>query len=255
MQEIDTSGYLELYISTTIASGESINDYLTVEIIDTQDLHYFAKNVSTNSLYGKKILAIGDSFVKGHSLSDNQTWLYKLAKRHNMTYYNYGFNGASIAYDPNDTQYTSIMTQLQSILDTVNETDYIVVLGGHNDSNPSLHGGSAIPIGNDTDNVNTTFKGALNILITSLLTKYPNAKLLMMSPFYRRNTEEPYGVAMEEVSGLWGQSFYDCYHRSGITFKNQAHKNLYELGGSLHMNELGQERFSYLVEKQLELLG
>lgn len=205
-------------------------------------------------LTGKKILAIGDSFIKGHTLSDSQTWVHKLAQRNGMTSYNYGINGASIAYDAGHTTYTSVSEALPSILSAVSSTDYVVLLGGHNDANPDLHGGTAIPIGNNTDTVNTTFKGALNIIITDLLGAYPTAKMLFLSPFNRRGIEKPYEEAMKEITGLYSQRFFDCYDRSGITFDVAEVAAVYELNGSLHLNEAGQERFSYVVESLLNML-
>ena len=37
-------------------------------------------NKKENNLYGKKIMAIGDSMVRGHTLKENQTWLRKISK-------------------------------------------------------------------------------------------------------------------------------------------------------------------------------
>lgn len=53
-----------------------------------------------NILYGKKLVAIGDSMVQGFTLSDayNQTWLSKIAARNGMKHKNYGMNGTSLAY-------------------------------------------------------------------------------------------------------------------------------------------------------------
>ena len=212
---------------------------------------YQGNEISISPLKGKKILAIGDSFVQGHTLNNTQTWVYKLATRNNMAYFNYGINGASIAYD-SSASYTSISSKLQEILNNVSATDYIVLLGGHNDANPNEHGGTAVTIGENTDNVNTTFKGALNIITTSLLTKYPKAKMLFLSPFNRHNYELPYVEAMKDIAGLYSQWFFDCYNGNGITFNIQAVKNAYDLSNTLHLNEDGQERFSYVVQALLE---
>lgn len=207
-------------------------------------------NSIDNRLSGKKILAIGDSFVRGDTATDSQLWLTKLASRNNMTAYNHGINGASIAYSNPET-YPSIMERYQSIISAVPSTDYVVVLAGHNDANPSIHGGTAIPIGENTDDVNTTFKGALNILISALLTAYPTAIMLFMSPFNRREYEGEYAEAMEEVTGLYSVPFYDNYKRSSVCFQNSAQKNAFDLNNTLHLNEAGHERFSYIVEEKL----
>lgn len=206
--------------------------------------------IINNRLQGKKILAIGDSFVKGHTLSESQTWLYKLATRNGMTAVNCGRNGASIAYS-NPESYQSIMETYQADITNNPNMDYIIVLAGHNDASPTGHGGTAIPIGANTDSINTTFKGALNILIPALLTAYPSAHILFMSPFNLRGIEEDYADAMKEITGIYSIPFYDCYRRSTVCFQNTAQAETFELGNTLHLNEAGQERFSYIVESKL----
>ena len=210
-----------------------------------------AKNGIENKLKNKKILAIGDSYIKGHTLSDNQTWLYKLANRNNMTKYNYGVNGICLAKATTQTN-GCIMDNINNIISSVTSTDYIVVLAGHNDSNASLNGGAAIPIGSNTDEVNTTFKGALNNLITLLLNAYPKAKILFLTPFNRRNTEEPYCNAMKEICANYGIPCFDNFHAGGVCWQNTSQKNVYDLNNSIHFNEEGQERLSYLYESILK---
>ena len=137
---------------------------------------------SLNTLHGKTILAIGDSFVKGHSLADTMTWVSKLASRNQMSKYVYATNGVSLAHASGQSA-SALVNTLSAITSNVAHTDFIVLLAGHNDANPDLNGGSAIPIGENTDNVKTTFKGALNITIKTLLNAYPTAKMLFLTPF------------------------------------------------------------------------
>ena len=204
-----------------------------------------------NRLCGKTLLVIGDSFVEGHTLSESQTWAYKLADRNGMTCINKGINGASIAYSANE-QYTSIVESIASIINSVSSADYVVVLAGHNDANADLHGGTAIPIGNDDDAANTTYKGALNIIIDALLDAYPTAHILLCAPFNRRGIEEDYAAAMETMAGIYSVPFFDSYHRSTICFQNTAQNTTYELENTLHLNEAGHERFSYIIDAQLQ---
>lgn len=201
-------------------------------------------------LRGKKILAIGDSFVKGHTLPDSDTWLHKLATRQNMTAVNYGVNGASLAYS-NPESYPSIMENYQTYITNNPNMDYVIVIAGHNDASANLHGGTAIPIGTDSDTVNTTFKGALNILISALITAYPTGHILFLSPFNRHGTESDYADAMKEITGIYSVPFYDCYRRSGICFQNNAQNLTFGIGDSLHLNAAGNERFSYIIESKL----
>ena len=205
---------------------------------------------SLNTLHGKTILAIGDSFVKGHSLADTMTWVSKLASRNQMSKYVYATNGVSLAHASGQSA-SALVNTLSAITSNVAHTDFIVLLAGHNDANPDLNGGSAIPIGENTDNVKTTFKGALNITIKTLLNAYPTAKTLFLTPFNRRGIEEPYVEAMKEICGIWCIPCFDNYHSGGICFQSEGQARVYELSNSLHLNEAGQERVSLLYESLL----
>lgn len=201
-------------------------------------------------LNGKKILAIGDSFVQGNGLDHSLTWVGQLASRNNMVSYNYGLNGSCIADNPSQT-IPSVMDRYEDILNTVKDVDYVLVLAGHNDSNSSLNGGSAIEIGHNEDNVKTTYKGALNILINALINAYPTAKILFLTPFNRRGTEKPYVEAMKEICGKYSIPCFDNFHSCGIDLQNATHLSIYEQT-SLHFNEKGHERISYLYESILK---
>lgn len=205
---------------------------------------------SSGPLQGKKLLAIGDSFVKGHTLTEDKTWAAKIAQRNGMTQYVYATNGVSLAYASGQSA-TALVNTMGTITAQVPSADYILLLAGHNDANPDLNGGSAIPIGENTDTGNTTFKGALNQTISTLLDAYPTAKLLFLTPFNRRGIEEPYAEAMKEVCGNWCVPCFDNYHSSGICFRSDAQAGAYELSDSLHLNEAGQERISQLYESIL----
>lgn len=193
-----------------------------------------------SNLQGKTITAIGDSFIDYNTQGLGNDLLSKIAYGKNMTIHNYGLSSSSLAYDPNQTV-LSVMDRYQDMISSVPQTDYLIVLAGHNDSNASLHGGSPIPIGNDDDTVNTTFKGALNILCNALLTAYPSANILFLTPFRRRDTEFPYCVAMEEVCSKYSIPVFNNYKNSGICFKNSAQDALYDIE-NLHLNALGNER-------------
>ena len=205
---------------------------------------------SSSPLNGQKLLAIGDSFVKGHTLSEDKTWVSKIAQRNSMTKYVYATNGVSLAYAAGQSS-TALVNTMSTITAQVPSADYVLLLAGHNDANPDLNGGSAIPIGENTDLQNTSFKGALNQTINALLNAYPTAKILFLTPFNRRGIEEPYVEAMKEICGIWCIPCFDNYHSSGICFQSDAQSNVYELSASLHLNEAGQERISKLYESIL----
>ena len=194
----------------------------------------------TDRLYGKRIGAIGDSYVYGHTLGTDKVWLKKLADRKNMTAYNYGVNGGLISGNG------GVVTRYANM---VSDLDYIVVFGGHNDASKS------VPIGEDDSTDITTFKGALNVLCKGLQTKYPKARILFMTPSHRKGNEPPYCQAMKDVCSKYGIQVYDTYAKLGINIGdgdegNAKQKEVFELA-PLHLNELGNEYLSYKVESEL----
>lgn len=205
-------------------------------------------------LYGKVISAIGDSYTKGNILADHQTWLAKLAKRNGMAYYNRGKNGDLIAWDGiNNLDNTSVVRRFDDEMPA--NSDIVVVFGGHNDATKN------IPIGTNTDNVDTTFKGALNILVGKAITKYPRALIIFVTPSWRYNVEEPYSDAMQEICELNNIICINSFTDFNFSLKNAAQNarynerwvGLYDKYGSnrSHFNEEGHERVSYIIEGKI----
>lgn len=234
----------------TSAEVTEINNNFGILTIKTR-LEDIEVNTTNNLLYEKKIGAIGDSFVDYNTVGSGKCWLDKIANRNGMTVYNYGLSSSSLAYDPNQTV-LSVMDRYQSMISEAPNLDYVLVLAGHNDSNASLHGGTAIPIGSNADTVNTTFKGALNILIKALLDAYPLARIVFLTPFNRRGTELPYVDAMKEICGLYSIPCFDNYRGSGVCFQNSNQRVYYDLNNTLHLTELGNEFVSYKYESLLK---
>lgn len=234
-----------------LVSGTSIKTLNGQSLLGSGDITVKGGGAVENVLSGKKILAIGDSFVKGHTLSESQTWIAKIANRNNMTYKISATNGVAVTYKSGQSG-TPIVSTIDSTISANPSMDYVVFMAGHNDANPDLNGGKPIEIGSNTDSVNTTFKGALNIIIEKLLTAYPTAKILFLTPFLRRDIEEPYVEAMKEICGIHKVPCFDNYHSAGVSFKNSAQAKAYELSNSLHLNEAGQERISYVYESLLK---
>ena len=163
-----------------------------------------------------------------------------------MSLYVYAQNGISLCGPNNNT----IAKGLANAIRNIDEVDYIIVLGGHNDSTDWQNGGSPVPIGENTDTTYETFKGGISYIITTLRTKYPNAQILFVTPYIREGNEEVYANAMKEVCSHRSIACFDS-RSSGLDFISQPIRNLYELDGSKHFNEIGQERLSYLYESLL----
>ena len=200
-------------------------------------------NGATNRLLGKKIGVIGDSYVYGHTLGTDKVWCKLIANRNNMTCFNYGVNGGTLARTGGVVErYTSMEKNL----------DYVIVFAGHNDS------GMGIDIGTETDTGITTFYGALNTLCKGLQTKYPEARILFMTPSKRTGKEKAYADAMIIACRNYSIQCYDTYGKLGIligttpvSLGNANQKSIFELGNSIHLNEKGNEYLSYKIESEL----
>ena len=134
-------------------------------------------------LYGKTLVALGDSLFYGNKLGNEATWINKLGKKHNMTVYNYGINGNTVAMQEDEPKTPPMCVRYADMADGA---DYVVVLGGANDKR--LH----VPIGKDDDTDPHTFKGALNVLILGITDRLRSISLAI-GEFH---TAKPYFTAI-----------------------------------------------------------
>ena len=77
------------------------------------------------------------------------------------------------------------------------ESDVVVILGGSNDYGNTT--GNNVALGTSSDRTETTFYGALHVLIDGIRAEYPNIKIVMCTPLQRDNsyTNWPIGEANE----------------------------------------------------------
>ena len=173
-----------------------------------------------SNLTGKTLVAIGDSLIYGSKLGNEVTWVNKLAKKHNMTVYNHGLNGGTVALQTAEPNKVPMCIRYKDMEDGA---DYVVVLGGANDKRLS------IPLGEVDSEDEATFCGALNSLILGLTAKYPKAKFLFLTNYDRwRHTNKEglsdidYVDAMIAVCARWGMPCFDNYRQAGFSFYNPA---------------------------------
>ena len=148
----------------------NVNDTITWAATDTNSLvgfnytGYIVDNV-INPLHNKIINGIGDSLMGNNVEGYENSWLAYIGKRNNMIYNNYGISGNKI---------TGAGGVASRYMNMVDNDDYVVVNGLTNDASASVAFGAVTST--DINEVN----GALNILITGLLAKYPTAKILFV---------------------------------------------------------------------------
>lgn len=210
--------------------------------------------MSEDILYGKNLVALGDSLFYGNKLGNEATWINKLGKKHHMTVYNHGKNGNTLAKQDKEPK----PPMCERFAEMEDGADYVVVIGGANDRRLD------VPIGTDTDEDSYTFKGALNILIRGLTAKYPKAKILFMTNYNRWKTVNKLGLtdvayvdAMEDICRLWAIPCFNNFYNSGISFMNPAHLPWIDEGLILGIPEnhhFSDEAYDWLLPKYEALL-
>lgn len=206
-------------------------------------------------LYGKTLIAIGDSLFYGNKLGNEATWINKLGKKYNMTVYNHGINGNTVAYQNLEKNKPPMCVRYA---DMESDADYIVFIGGANDKRLD------VPIGDNDSTDLYTFKGALNAVIQGLRKKYPKAKMLFMTNYQRWQKANKIGLneidyvnAMEEICGKYSVPCFNNFYNAGISFYHKEQLFWADEGLSLGLPEnhhFTSEAYDWLLNKYEALL-
>ena len=215
------SGFFCYLSDTDISSTEVVNlnipnDFKRIRAVELSIPS--SSTFITNKLYGKKISVLGDSITAGAVVGATNTYHYVVSQRNGAIDYNYGISGTCLALDSNESGLSMCNpTRYNAIEDT---SDYIIVYGGTNDP------ANSVPIGTDSDATSATFKGALNILITGLINKFPSKKIGFIAPMNCRaaNATLPYVDAIIARCGAYGIPVLDLYRTGGINPYNDAQR-------------------------------
>lgn len=157
------------YLRMTIGSdGNAINGSFVAPIVyvsgaDTAD--------SYNILKGKTVVALGDDYLRGGAVGDDNTWLSLLAARYDMSLYNYSINGSTMTAN---TDLPSIAERYDSMID---DADIVILEGGKNDYLNNVVKGTA----GSSDP--TVYYGAVKAVVDGLMEKYPDAMIVCITPF------------------------------------------------------------------------
>ncbi|PJI34075.1 hypothetical protein CU320_01700 [Acinetobacter pseudolwoffii] len=236
---------------------------------------------------GKKIVCFGDS------ITEFGTYPQQIGTRLGASGYNVGFGGCRWAkhtnalYDPfsmyrvadyiatenltglmdaaialrdsaQADDNTAAVTRLQSL--DFSTVDYVTIFYGTNDfSGPN-------PIGTDSDTTGDTVKGAINLTLDKLLTKYPNLKIVLITPIWRarmltgdglESDSNPnslglylrdYVEAIKDMGTKYHVPVLDLYNTSGI---NKYTKAQYISSDGLHLNAAGDTHLANLIAAKL----
>ncbi len=213
----------------------------------------------------RKILVLGDSITEGCGLSDpdEQAFWRLLAIRDGAEVKGYGIGGTRIARQriPSvESKYDRYFSSRVPEMDP--GADIVIVFGGTND-----YGHGDAPLGMMSDRTEDTFFGALHCLYQSLLEKYPNALIVVLTPLHREKEEQlineigirnvgtlaDYVDIIRRVAAYYSLPVLDLYRYSGIQPNETGLRERYAPDG-LHPNEAGHEKIYNLLKSFLETL-
>ena len=210
-------------------------------------------------LKDKKINFLGDSITEGAGASEkSKCYVSLLGQNTGALVRNYGIGGTRIArrHVPHaNPVYDQDYCLRAPTMDP--DADAVVVFGGTND-----YGHGDAPLGVPSDNTSDTFYGALNVLFTTLITRYPDAKILVLTPLHRLNENNPdsnglplkaYVDAIREMAEAYSLPVLDLYAMSGMQPNVPIIQERF-MNDGLHPNDAGHARLADMVQKALEAL-
>lgn len=214
------------------------------------------------------VLFLGDSITEGCGVDCPEHFFVNVLKeRYRMANaVNYGIGGTRIAHQ--HTPYNPIFDHeyVTRVPDMIPNADAIVVFGGTND-----YGHGDAPIGTPTDTTADTFYGACHALFTALITKYPTAHILVLTPTHRLGENTPmrkdhltgggydmpiladYVRIIREVAERFSLPVCDLFAESGMQPAVPIIQTLYMPDG-LHPNALGHQRLADMIGEALSRL-
>lgn len=205
-------------------------------------------------LNGKKVNFLGDSITEGTGATPmTNGYVYQFAAMTGAEIRNYGIGGTRFSHQTTpsenprwDKDFCSRVAEMDP------DADIIVVFGGTNDFG---HGDA--PLGEMSDRTVWTFYGACHVLFTSLIEKYPDKPIVIMTPMHRgielthRIGLKPYVNAIREVAEFYALPVLDLFATSGIQPLIPVQKELY-FKDEVHPNNAGHQRIAYKLMRFLE---
>ena len=204
----------------------------------------------------KKVHFLGDSITEGGAATTQESAFVGLFKKAypNAEITNYGVGGTRIAKVSQAAPSEKFWHDFDfnsRVKDMTKNADLIVVFGGTND-----YGYGMAKMGEFGMKDEYTFYGATYSLYEKLLVKYPNARILVLTPLHRLGEEQAnaqgkvlkdYVHAIKEVAEYFAFPVLDLYSVSGI---NPAVANIQKqmMPDGLHPNNVGHQRLFEVMD-------
>ena len=209
---------------------------------------------SGQSLRGKTMLVIGDSYSASHNLpSKDLGWPSLVADDYGMELYDYAISGSSFGTGPKAK--APMVERCREI--TEPHADIIIIQGGSNDWS------KGIPVGERDDRVPDTMLGALNLMLDYFEETYPEATIVCFTPWVSTGTANELGwettrytEAMLMLCQYRGILCYDASNtvQNDIYMNTEAFRTKYCLTPTdrWHLNAGGQTLIAKAFSRWLE---
>lgn len=200
-------------------------------------------------LEGKNLNFLGDSITEGTGASCAAArYVDRVAQMSGAVCRNYGVCGTRIVRQTQPSAAARHDLDFCMRAETMDpDANAVVVFGGTNDFG---HGDA--PLGVMSDRTPYTFCGALHTLYRSLLTRFPRAAIVVLTPLHRcdeeLSAEKPphaaalplrsYVAAIREAAEYYSLPLLDLYAASGLQPSVPAIGELYFTDG-LHPSDMG----------------
>ena len=251
---------------------------------ETQYVNIYVKDIDTYSssfsfddarLYGKNIVAFGDSVTATSTIGTNKTYVDLFANKFNMNFVrNYAIGGTTATYMYEGSNIYKEYKDNTNAIDgcrvvynaytnnELNNIDYAFIAFGHNDQyfQPpiSADGDDKYCIDNTFASAHS-FKGSYRYMINVLKKANPNIRIILLNCTYSeydKNLKSPYGeeytyfdyrVAIKEIANEFNCRYIDPwdYLKEYFDFK----KENYYYKDSVHLSINGHKKFyEYIIE-------
>lgn len=166
-------------------------------------------------LNNKIIHFLGDSITFGGGDGNNPNcFVHRIARMTGAVCNNYGVAGTRIApqYEPSEVPRRDL-DFIRRLEEMESNADIIVVFGGTNDFG---HGDA--PFGTDADKTDKTFCGAVKVLYHKLLSRFPNALILILTPMHRCGEDNVLGEGNKKVPGKPLKAYVEQIRKTASAF-------------------------------------
>ena len=210
-------------------------------------------------LKGLKINFLGDSITEGHGCSSEATrFTDKIAAEYGAITRCYGIGGTRLARQTKPSEWPRHDLDFPSrVAEMDPDADLVVVFGGTNDFG---HGDA--PFGDFSDRTAESFCGALHELYVSLLEKFPEATIMIMTPLHRATEANPnmhgkvlkdYVDMIRRAAEYYSLPVLDLYATYGVQPAVPVMQETFMPDG-LHPNDAGQIILANKVAKFIQNL-